>query len=152
VSAAQSWAVSWSAVAVLGTCAVLLHRMGTHGHHLPAWSHPWLSRLLIIGMFTGGCAVALTALGIYVLGAERWATGLAGGAGTGAARDAAIVAGLFLLTTVIIGLVWVPAPEIAWFALALPFVAALSGGHLHGILTVLPVIQWCQAIAHWIGG
>jgi hypothetical protein len=152
VSAAQSWAVSWSAVAVLGVCGVFIHRMRTHGDRLPGWFHPQLSRLMIIGMFTGGCAVALTALGAWVLGAELWVTGLAGGAGSPAAHDVAVVAGVFLLLTVIIGLVWVPAPEIAWFALGLPFVAALSGGHLHGILTVLPVVAWCQEIAHWIGG
>jgi hypothetical protein len=152
VSAAQSWAVSWSAVAVLGVCGVFIHRMRTHGDRLPAFVHPQLCRLMIVGMFTGGCAVALTALGVYVLDAELWLTGLAGGAGSPAAHDVSIVAGVFLLLTVIIGLIWVPAPEIAWFALALPFVAALSGGHLHGILTVLPVVQWCQQIAAWIGG
>jgi hypothetical protein len=152
VTAAASWGVSWSAVAVIGVAAVFLHRMNTHGQHVPGWAHPWLSRLLILGMFVGGCAVALTALGNYVLDAEQWVTGLAGGNGSAAAHDVAVVAGVFLLLTVVIGMIWVPAPEVAWFALALPFVAALSGGHLHGVLTVLPVVQWCQEIAHWIGG
>jgi hypothetical protein len=152
MSTAASWGVSWSAVAVIGVVAVFIHRMGTHGNRLPGWFHPILNRLLVLGMFVGACAVALTALGAIVLDAEQWVTGLAGGAGSPAAHDVAVVAGVFLLLTVVIGLIWVPAPEIAWFALALPFVAALSGGHLHGILTVLPVVQWCEEISHWIGG
>lgn len=152
MSAAGSWGISWAAVAVIGVCAVFIHRMGTHGDRIPSWVHPILHRLLIVGMFTGGCAVALTELGTLALRALRWATGLAGGPSSGPGMDIAIVAGVFLLLTVVIGLIWVPAPEIAWFALVLPFVASLSGGHLHGILTVLPVVQWVQAIAHWIGG
>ena len=46
----------------------------------------------------------------------------------------------------------VPAAAIAWMALALPFVAALSGGKLHGILTVFPAVQWVTSVFSWIGG
>lgn len=152
MSTGASWAASWAAVAVIAVCAVVVHRMNTHGQRLPGWAHPILSRLLILGMYVGGCAVALTALGRYVITAELWATGLAGGDSAGFGRDVAIAAGVFLFLTFLIALIWVPDPRFAWVALALPFVAALSGGHLHGILTVLPVIQWCEGISHWIGG
>jgi len=152
MSTAASWGASWAAVAVLAVCAVVVHRMGTHGNRLPGWAHPILNRLLILGMFVGGCAVALTALGGYVIAAELWVTGLAGGDASGFGHDAALAAGVFLFFTVLIAMVWVPAPQFAWCALALPFVAALSGGHLHGILTLLPVVQWCEEISHWIGG
>jgi hypothetical protein len=152
VSTAASWAASWSAVAVLAVCAVIAHRMGTHGSRLPGFLHPVLSRLLILGMFVGGCAVALTALGGYIIAVELWATDLAHGNAAGFGRDLAVGAGVFLFLTVLIALVWVPDPRLAWCALALPFVAALSGGHLHGILTVLPVVQWCEEISHWVGG
>jgi hypothetical protein len=152
MSAGASWAASWAAVAVLVACAVIVHRMNTHGQRLPGWFHPILSRVLILGMFVGGCAVALTALGGYVISVELWATGLAHGTASGFGHDLAMGAGLFLLLTVLIAMIWVPDPRFAWCALALPFVAALSGGHLHGILTVLPVVQWCEGISHWIGG
>lgn len=152
MSTAASWAASWSAVAVLAVCAVVIHRMGTHGNRLPGWAHPILSRFLILGMFVGGCAVALTALGGYVITAELWVTGLAHGNSAGFGHDAAMAAGVFLLLTVVIALVWVPDPRLAWCALALPFVASLSGGHLRGVLTILPVVQWCEQISHWIGG
>jgi hypothetical protein len=152
MSTAGSWAASWAAVAVLAVCGVVIHRMNTHGNRLPGWAHPILSRVLILGMFVGGCAVALTALGGYVISLELWATGLAHGNAAGLGHDLAIGAGVFLFLTVIIALIWVPDPRLAWAALALPFVAALSGGHLHGILTLLPAVQWCEQISHWIGG
>lgn len=146
------WGVSWAAVAVAGTCAVLLHHLGRHGHRLPGFAHPILHRLIIAGMHVAGCAIALTPLGGWVLTPARGILGLPSGSAHGASIAAVIIAGVFLFLTVVIGLIWVPAAEVAWFALALPFVAALSsGGHLHSLLTVFPVIHWCQQIAAWIG-
>ena len=51
-----------------------------------------------------------------------------------------------------LGLALEPYPVVAWFALVTPFIVALSGGHLHGALTVFPVNEWSAQISQWIGG
>jgi len=152
VTGGGGWAASWAAVAIAGACAVLLFLMDRHGHRFPAIVHPWLHRAIILGMFIAGAAVVLTPMGRYPLGLEDWATGLFGGTASGAGRAAAVIAGVFLFLSVVIGFIWVPAAAIAWMALALPFVAALSGGKLHGILTVFPAVQWVTSVFSWIGG
>ena len=151
-SVTPDWAASWAAAAVAGACAVLLYLMGSHGHRLPSFVHPQVHRAIILGMFVAGAAIALTPLGRYPLAVEDWATGLFGGTASGAGRAAAVVAGIFLLLSVAVGMIWVPAPAVAYMAFALPFVAALSGGRLHGILSVLPVVQWVTEMYAWIGG
>ena len=52
----------------------------------------------------------------------------------------------------VLGFILEPYPAVAWFALATPFVVALSGGHLHGALTVFPVNEWSSQVSQWIGG
>jgi hypothetical protein len=146
------WAASWAAVAVAGACGVLLYLMDRHGRRLPGIVHPQVHRLIILGMFVAGAAIALTPLGRYPLGAEDWFTGLFGGTAQGAGHAGAVIIGIFLFLSVLAGFTWVPAAPVAWMALALPFVAALSGGKLHGIVTVLPAVQWASEISHWIGG
>lgn len=147
-----AWAASGAGIIVIGTCAVLLHQFGRHGQRLPSQAHPWVLRVLIFGMYVGGCAVALTALGRYVISAEEWVTGLLGGTQSGAGHEIAVIGGVLILAVVILGGAFLPGPDVAWFALALPFVAALSGGHLHGVLTVFPVSDWSATVSRWIGG
>lgn len=149
---AAAWAGSGAGIIVIGTCAVLLHHAGRHGHRLPSAFHPWLYRLLIFGMYVGACAVALSAVGRWVIGAENWAVSLLGGTASGPGHTIAVIGGVLVLAVVILGAALMPGPEVAWWALALPFVAALSGGHLHGVLTVLPVADWSAQVAAWIGG
>jgi len=127
-----------------------------HMHKLPSgWhasTHPVLHRLCIIGMWAGGSAIALTALGAWIIHAELWTAGLFGGVDHGLGHTAAVLAGLFLAVSVGIALIWVPAEGAAWMALALPFVLALSGGHLHALLTVFPGASFAQQVSTWIGG
>jgi hypothetical protein len=148
----SAWAASSAGIIVIGVCAVLLHQAGSHGHRLPSRFHPWLYRLLIFGMYVGACAVALTALGRYVISAEDWTAQQLGGVQAGAGHDIAVIGGVIILAVVVLGIAFAPGPDVAWFALALPFAAALSGGHLHGVLTVFPAGEWSATVSNWIGG
>jgi hypothetical protein len=152
---AAAWIGSAFGIVVIAASAVLLYFAGRHSARIPGSVHPWVHRLLILGMYTGGCTVALTALGVYVIGAELRVVGFAAGllGGTpGAVYVFSVIAGLVAVAVVIFGAVLEPGPGIAWWALALPFVCALSGGHLHGMLTVFPVTDWSSTVASWIGG
>jgi hypothetical protein len=145
---AGAWGGTLGGALVVGLCIVLLKRL----HHAPEMVHPWLCRLAIFGMYAGGCALALTSAGGRVTGIAAWAASRAGGLEHGPVHVGIMIAGVLLLFDVVIALWKLPSPSAAWAGLALPFVAALSAGHLHGVLTVFPVIEWCQQLAAWIGG
>lgn len=148
MSGATGWFGSGAGLVIIGTTWVILRYL----HHLPAASHPVLHRLAIIGMYAGGCAVALTAMGAWVISAEKWALGIVGGSHAGTGHAIVVVAGTFLTVAVVIALIWVPDPFAAYLALALPFVLALSGGHLHEILSVFPGPALAEQVSHWLGG
>jgi hypothetical protein len=148
VSAAL-WAGTLAGAFVAGLCVVLLRRL----HHAPALAHPWLCRLAIFGMYVGGCAMALTAAGGYVTRLAAWAASpVPGGLEHGWVHFGIMIAGVILFLDVAIALWKAPDPSAAWWALALPFTADLSAGHLHGVLTVFPAVDWCQQLAVLIGG
>ena len=152
---ASAWLASAAGLAVIVTCAVLLHFAAKHQQRLHQRVSPWVYRLLIFGMYVGGCTVALTALGAYVIGAESWAVNSLAGilrAGPGVVYVACLAAGLISFLVAVLGIWLEPYPVIAWWALAVPFVCALSGGHLHGVLTVFPVTEWSAQVSQWIGG
>lgn len=147
-----AWASASAGVIVIGTCAVLLWFAGRHSARIHQRVHPWLYRLLAFGMYTGGCAVALGALGGYVTGFERTVIGLIGNIQSGTGHEIAVISGAIVLLAAVLGAWFEPGPPAVWFALAVPFVTALSGGHLHGVLTVFPVDQWSAQVSQWIGG
>lgn len=147
-----AWASASAGVIVIGTCAVLLWFAGRHAARIHQRVHPWLYRLLAFGMYVGGSAVTLTALGGYVTGFERTVIGLVGSIQSGTGHEIAVIGGVVVLLAALIGAWLEPGPAVAWFALAVPFVVALSGGHLHGALTVFPVDQWSAQVSQWIGG
>jgi len=149
---AAAWGGSSAGVIVIGVCAVLLWFARRHAHRIHQQASPWLYRLLIFGMYVGGCAVALTALGGYVIGFEMSVAGLLGGVRSGAGYEVAVIGGFVVLGAALAGAVLEPGPAVAWFALAVPFVCALSGGHLHGVLTVFPVTEWASQVSQWLGG
>lgn len=144
-----AWAGSSAGIIVIGVCGVLLHQAGRHGHRLPAVAHPWLYRALIFGMFVGGDAVALTALGGYPESVIRWA---ASALGPAAGHDVLVIVALILLAVTVTGIAFVPSLTFALTAAALPFVAFEAGGALRALDYWLPVLQWSASTAHWIGG
>ena len=145
---AAAWAGTVAGAIVAALCIVAMRRL----HHAPGWAHPWLSRAVIALMYIAGCALALTALGSWVVSLAEWATASAGGLSAQWVHGAVMVGAALLLVDVIIALWKAPDPEQGFPALLLPFLAVMSAGHLHGLLTVFPALQWCQDIAHWMGG
>lgn len=149
---AADWAGSAAGVIVIGTCAALLFFAGRHASRLHQRVQPWLYRLIIFGMYVGACAVVLTALGAWVVSAEFSVVGLAGNVQTGLGHEIVVIGGVIFILATVLGFILEPYPAVAWFALATPFVVALSGGHLHGALTVFPVNEWSSQVSQWIGG
>lgn len=139
---------SGAGLIIVGVCYVILH----HLRHMPGRLHPWLYRLVIVGMFCGGCAIAVTALGAWIIGAERWAISLVGGTEMGTGHAVIVIGATFLLATVVVLLVFLPDATGAWMALALPFVLALTSGHLHDVLTMFPAAEFAQQVSAWVGG
>lgn len=152
ISTLASSAGSGAGIVIAGVSWITMRHMGKLPSGWHSTAHPVLHRLCIIGMWAGGSAIALTALGQWIIRAELWAASLFGGVGSGAGHTAAVLAGLFLAASVALALIWVPAEGAAWMALALPFVLALSGGHLHALLTIFPGASFAQSVSHWIGG
>lgn len=141
---------SGAGLVIAGASFVLMRYL----KHFPAISHPVLHRMVIIGMYAGGATLVLaSAIGTWVVSAELWVAGMFGGVQPGTVGHAgAVIAGTFLAATVLVALIWLPDPGAAWLALALPFVLALSGGHLHKILAVFPGPALAQQVSHWLGG
>lgn len=143
-----SWGVSAAGVIVAALCIIGLR----HHRHLPAATHPISQRAAIFLCYVAGCAVALTAAGALVNRVLAWALGVTGGTGSVAGHTAITVAGIALVASVAVALIFVPDPAAAWLALATPFILNAAGGHLHALLNVVPAQQVTEAIAKWIGG
>lgn len=149
MNGAAGWAGSGAGLIIGGLSYVVMRYL----HHFPAMSHPVLHRLVIIGMYAAGATLTLTSpVGAGIVSAELWLTGLLGGVQGGTGHAAVVIAGTFLAAAVLVALIWVPDTGAAWLALALPFVLALSGGHLHEILAVFPGPALAQQVSHWLGG
>jgi len=143
-----SWGVSAAGVIVAALCIIGLR----HHRHLPQATHPVSVRAAIFFMFVSADAVAQTALGSYVHSALSWALGVTGGPQSVPAHTAVTIIGMALFASVAIGLAFLPETAVVYLALALPFVLAVAGGHLHQVLYVVPVQQMVTAISQWIGG
>ena len=154
MTAIASWAGSGVAVITAGLCWLLLR----HLNHLPAGTHPWLHRLVIIGMYCAGVAFVLTAAGQWILNLARSALGLVGASTaphSGLGWALITLAALFLAAAVFVALVWTPSAQYAYVALATPLVLALApAGFAHQIyvVTSAPAQQLVAAIATRAGG
>lgn len=148
MSSFAEWAGSGAGIVIVVACWVVMR----HLRHMPSWSHPWLHRTVILGMYVGGCTIMLTRIGSFIIDAEQFALGFAGGSQSGLGHTIIVAAGLILAASVIIGLIFDPGLETAWTALALPAVLAISGGHLHALLTVVPGPAIAQQVSSWLGG
>jgi len=149
----SGWLGSGAALIVTGLCFLLMR----FGHHLPAVSHPWQHRLVIVLMYCAGAALVVTTAGAWVLRTLQGLGGFAGGTapGSGAGWALATVGALFLFATVVVALVWVPDTSVAYLAAATPLALALApGGVAHQIymLTASPAQELVSQAAHWAGG
>jgi hypothetical protein len=126
-----------------------------HMTYAPGIVHPWLRRLVIVIMYAGGTALAVTTLGALAISGITHAASLVGGLGYGLVRTILVVAILFLLFGVIVGLIWAPDPATAIVAAILPVLLALPlGGIIHGADVALngPAMALAQALNHLVAG
>jgi hypothetical protein len=143
-----SWAVSAGGVIVLVAVWLLLQ----HYHHLHDMAHPVALRVAIFFAYVAGCAIALSAAGFYVDEPLMWMLRQVSGKYAAISYILVVGTGLVLTATVVVALAKRPLPRYAYLAAATPFILALSGGALHGLLSVVPAGPWVTHIATWIGG
>jgi hypothetical protein len=146
-----SWIGTGAGVILIGACFIA----AMFSSHLPSWSHPWVHRALIIGVYFGATAVLLTAGGQLLLSWAGTVAGWFGGFGSGLGHAAIVLAGFFLLASVLVAVIKVPALSGMSLALLLAFVLALvPGGFLHQFYaaTSVPGQQYADAFSSWLGG
>jgi hypothetical protein len=151
VSTISGWVGTGAGLIVIGACLIA----AIFVNHLPKWSHPWVHRALIIGMYAGATAVLVTTIGQYALSWTETIAGWFGGFGSGIGKAAIVLSSLFLLLTVLIALWKVPSAGAATLAVALAFLLALTpGGFLHQfyLTTAAPGQQLASSVASWLGG
>ena len=153
MSSIASWPTGF-AVITAGLCWLLLR----HLNHLPSGTHPWLHRLVIIGMYCAGVAFVFTAAWQWVLRLIQGVLGMAGAStapGSGLGWALVTLAALVLSHTVAVALIWTPNAQYAYVALAAPLILALApAGFAHRIfdVTAAPAQQLVAAIATSAGG
>lgn len=151
MSGIGGWLGSGAGVVVIGLCVIISIFM----HRLPGVTHPWVKRLLIVGMYCGGAALAVTTVGGWVNEGLLWVAGLAGGTGYGIGYAAVVLIAAFLAATVAVGIIWAPDVATAYIAAMLPLILALApGGWLHQIytFTAYPAQAATVSVAHGLGG
>ena len=153
MSAIGGWLGGGAALIVAGLCWLLMR----YGHHLPAMTHPWQHRAVIVLMFCAGAALLVTTVGAWVLRMLGTLGGLIGGTGPGSGIGRALVTigALALFAGVVVALIWIPDPGVGYIALVTPLVLALApGGFVHTIyvVTTAPAQQLVDQLAHSVGG
>ena len=154
MTAIASWFGSGIAVVAFGVCWLVLR----HLNHLPAKTHPWLHRAVIVGMYCAGVVFTLTAAGQWLLSLGQRALGLLGTSTaphSGLGWALVTIGALALAAAVFAALVWTPGESYAYVALAAPLVLALApGGFAHQIYaaTAAPAQSLVTQLATWAGG
>lgn len=148
------WLGGGEALIVLGLCWLAMR----HYSHLPGQAHPWIHRLVILGMYAAGTVLAATTVGLWVMHAIQRIGGFAGTStapGGGIGWALVTVGGLALIAGLAVTLIWVPDPAYAYVALAAPLVLALApGGFVHQAyaFTSAPAHSAVAQVAVWAGG
>jgi len=142
-----------AAIIVIGLCFLLMR----YGSNLPAMTHPWQHRAVIIGMYCAGAALVVTTIGAWVLHTLESIGGFVGGIspGSGAGWATATLGAFFLFAGVVVALIWAPNTGVAYIALVTPLVLALTaGGVMHQVyaVTTYPAQAAVSQIATWAGG
>lgn len=146
-----SWVGTGAGVILIGACFIVAIFVG----HAPKFSHPWIHRLLILGVYAGATAVLATEGGQLIRGLANRIAGYFGGFGSGIGYAAIVLAGLFLLLSFLIAVIKVPSLGAMSLALLLAFTLALvPGGFLHQfyVVTAAPGQQYAEQFATWLGG
>ena len=143
---------SGAGVVALGV-AVLLG--GFVAPRCPRFLRPWLERFIVVLMYAGGAAIAVTTLGSWSDWILSHAADLLGGLNAPIPQVALILTGLFLVLVVIASLIWEPNAATGIVAAFLPLLLGLvAGGFIHAIYleTVIPGRELASAVSSWVGG
>jgi len=145
------WIGTGAGLITIGACLIFAMFV----NHLPKFSHPWVHRFLIVGMYAGATAVLVTTVGQFFLNLAQTIAGFFGGFGAGLGKAAIVLASLFLLLSVLIAVIKIPSAAAASLAVILAFLLALvPGGFLHQFYayTAQPGQQFAGQLAAWLGG
>jgi hypothetical protein len=146
-----SWVGTGAGVILMGACFIA----AIFVKHLPGWSHSWLYRLLIVGVYLGATAVLFTAGGQLAISIAHRVAAFFGGFGSGLGHAGIVLAGFFLLLAFLVAVIKVPNLAALSLAMLLAFTLALvPGGFLHHfyIVTAVPGQQYAGQFAAWLGG
>jgi hypothetical protein len=151
VSTLGSWIGTGAGVILMGACYIA----AIFASHLPKFSHPWVHRLLILGVYLGATAVLATAGGQLILSIANRLAGFFGGFGSGLGHAGIVLGGFFLLLAFLVALIKAPSLAALSLAMLLAFTLALvPGGFLHNFYaqTAAPGQQYAAQFAAWLGG
>lgn len=153
MSAIGGWLGGGAALITIGLCFLLMR----FGHHLPAMTHPWQHRFVILAMYAAGSVLVITTIGAWILRTLNSLAGVIGGAGPGSGAGWAMVTigALFLFAAVVVALIWQPNLGVAYIAVVTPLMLAFAPGgiaHQLYVFTAAPAQQLVTALATWAGG
>lgn len=126
-----------------------------HLGRIPLVGRAIIDRLVIVLMYAGGAAIAVTKAGSWIDDIVRLATGWLGGLNAPIPRTALVIVALFLLAAVAVSLIWEPGEATGIVAAVLPLALGLvAGGFIHQVYlaTVVPGQALASAISSWVGG
>lgn len=156
MSAVYGWPAAGAGLVTLGVVLIagrFMSRLIPNRWH--RHTHPWLHRLFILLAYAGATALLVTTAGHFIVATLNAAAGLLNGFGSDWGHAAIIIAGVFLILTVITALVSEPGMRGCYYAIILVFVLALvPGGFLHSVLvaTAVPGRAWSAGVAGMLGG
>lgn len=142
---------SGAGVIIIGAAFIAMMHIG----RLPAVVQSVLRRVLIIAMFAGGSALAVTELGVLWYKTSAAVAGLFGGLNAGIPRSVIVLVSVLLLLGTVVGLIWAPNEAVALVASLVPAVLMLvPGGALHQIYvaTTAPAQAMAAQFSLWIAG
>jgi hypothetical protein len=151
----MSWLtnVAGSGAGIIAIAAGLL--ILRHMSRVPGIVHPWLHRFVIVLMYAGGAALAVTTLGGLADHGIVLVAGWFGGLNYGLVHAVLVIAVMVLLAGVVLGLIWAPDSVTAIVAVFLPVLLALPfGGAIHQLYATLnaPALELAQGLNHFLAG
>ena len=142
---------SGAGVVVIALALLLTRHLG----FVPGFLRGWVERAIIVLMYAGGSAIAVTTLGSWSTWLIQHIADLLGGLNAGIPHTALTVVAMVLIFAVGVSLVVAPNAATGVVAAMLPLILGLvAGGVIHQVYlqTVIPGQALAAQISSWIGG
>lgn len=124
----------------------------THIKHAPKKVRPWVIRGVILIMYGAGALLAVEGLGNLAANiAARLEAILPGSIGP----SIITIASVFMIASLVVGLIWAPVEAVAYSAVMVPIVISLvPGGAIHSfyLATTVPAAQFAASLNTWLAG